>query len=67
MEVIVGYDDANSDVLTTRRYFDFLGKYNILGIGHNKNGTSSIFLPDGFDLKRLPEELGDIPILEIIY
>ncbi len=64
VEVLVAFDDECADVVTSRRYFDMLDKYDALGIGHS-DGTSSMFLADKKDLTCLKRGLGDIKILDV--
>ncbi len=62
-EIVVSFDDSNSDVVTSRTYFGILDKYDAVGTGHS-NGTSSIFISCSSEiLKEIKRDLGDIRVI----
>jgi hypothetical protein len=67
IEVTVNLDDAIADVVTLRRYYDCLDKYEALGIGHEKTGTSTMIMKSGrsLDIGELTRDLGNIEILSV--
>ena len=66
-EVFVKFDDRIASQSEQRSYFDTLEKYGALGIGHDKEGNSSLFIKSRRPLNRqvLERELGDNKILNI--
>lgn len=62
MEALIGYSKGDPG------YSDFQQKYDDLGarVLDNGDGTSTVLLSDGFDLKKLGKDLGfNAGILEV--
>ena len=66
-EVEVAFDDRVADVVNQRTYFDALDKYDAVGMGHDRTGTSSMFIlsEKPLSIDELTKNLGDIEILRI--
>ena len=65
-EIVVRFDDSNSDVVTSRTYFGVLDKYDAAGTGH-RNGTSSISVSCSPEtLEEIKRDLGDIRVISTI-
>jgi len=67
--VKVKFDDRNADVDRgkTKNYFDFITRFDAIGIGSDRDGTSHlIFNSDKrLDAKRISKELGGIEVLAL--
>ena len=66
-EIEVRLDDAVAPVCQVKDYFAFLDKYDACGIGHESNGTSSIFLQSDkpLSLEKIAQELDDIEVIAL--
>lgn len=61
----VGFCDPHSDVVTHRKYFDFLNRYQAIGTGNREKGTSTVIISSEKELalEQLIRDLGEIPII----
>ena len=65
-KIDVDFDDQNIDVTSRRNYFDVIHKYDADTIGHEKTGTSTIFLSaERLNLRQLVKDLVNIPIISV--
>jgi hypothetical protein len=63
----VGFDDRYADVVKIENYFDFMTRFNAVGIGSDRDGTSHlIFNSDKkLDKKQISKELGGLEVLTL--
>ena len=65
-ELKIGFYDENASVPDSKTYFDFLDKYNVRGIGSEKEGGISIVTVNSekpLAKEALQEELGELEII----
>lgn len=64
-EVRVDFDSEHSDIFSSETYFAVVDKYDAVAIGHEKDGTSTLFFNSDEPVFReeLEEDLGDLEIL----
>ncbi len=66
-EIAVDFDDEVASVGDSKTYFSVLDKYDALGIGHDRSGTSTMLISSeqSLNIDELAEDLEDIKILEV--
>lgn len=66
-EIEVKFDDVCASVSDRVRYFGIMDKYKATGIGHEKKGTSTLFIDSEkpLNLEQIAAEFGDIKILSV--
>ena len=65
--VRVRFDDRTASACDAEAYSKALKKYDAVGVGHEKTGTSTIFVRSDrpINLKKLAEDLGAIKIIQV--
>ena len=63
----VKMDYKDSDAIRTRNYFSFMNRFNAIGIGNDKDGTSHVIFNSDkrLDKERLSKELGGLAVLTL--
>jgi len=59
-EIDVEFDDGNCALHETKAYFAFLEKYDASGIGHERTGTSTIFIKGPLNMRQIRKDLDGI-------
>ncbi len=64
-KVKMDYKDA--DVIRTRNYFNFMNRFNAIGIEDDEDGTSHVIFNSDriFDKEKISKELGGLAVLTL--